>query len=61
MAQTSQFCTFYLDKLRFGAELKGAQEVIRSLHRTKVPPAVGKRTACGKHRPQIDLGDHSEE
>jgi purine-binding chemotaxis protein CheW len=42
MAHTSQFCTFYLDKLLFGVELKGVQEVIRSLEMTKVPlaPAV---------------------
>jgi purine-binding chemotaxis protein CheW len=42
MAQTSQFCTFYLDKLLFGVELKGVQEVIRSLNMTKVPlsPAI---------------------
>lgn len=42
MARTSQFCTFYLDKLLFGVELKGVQEVIRSLDMTKVPlaPAV---------------------
>ena len=42
MAPTSQFCTFYLDKLLFGVELKGVQEVIRSLEMTKVPlaPAV---------------------
>jgi purine-binding chemotaxis protein CheW len=42
MAHTSQFCTFYLDKLLFGVELKGVQEVIRSLYMTKVPlaPAV---------------------
>src|ERR1039458_5145930 len=37
--QTSQFCTFYLDKLLFGVELKGVQEVIRSLDMTKVPLA----------------------
>jgi purine-binding chemotaxis protein CheW len=42
MAYTSQFCTFYLDKLLFGVELQGVQEVIRSLDMTKVPlaPAV---------------------
>jgi purine-binding chemotaxis protein CheW len=42
MAHTSQFCTFYLDKLLFGVELKGVQEVIRSLDMTRVPlaPAV---------------------
>ena len=39
MAQTSQFCTFYLDKLLFGVQLKGVQEVIRSLDMTKVPLA----------------------
>ncbi len=39
MSQTSQFCTFYLDKLLFGVELKGVQEVIRSLEMTKVPLA----------------------
>ncbi len=39
---TSRFCTFYLDKLLFGVELKGVQEVIRSLDMTRVPlaPAV---------------------
>ena len=37
-----QFCTFYLDGLLFGVELKGVQEVIRSLEMTQVPlaPAV---------------------
>src|ERR1700690_3732725 len=39
MAHNSQFCTFYLDKLLFGVELKGVQEVIRSLDMTKVPLA----------------------
>ena len=34
-----QYCTFYLDKLLFGVELKGVQEVIRSLEMTKVPLA----------------------
>jgi len=37
MTDTSQFCTFYLDKLLFGVELKGVQEVIRSLNMTQVP------------------------
>jgi len=42
MAHTSQFCTFYLDKLLFGVELKNVQEVIRWLDITTVPlaPAV---------------------
>ena len=39
MAHPSQFCTFYLDNLLFGVELKGVQEVIRSLEMTKVPLA----------------------
>src|SRR6202051_3377092 len=39
MPQTSQFYTFYLDKLLFGVELKGVQAVIRSLDMTKVPLA----------------------
>jgi purine-binding chemotaxis protein CheW len=39
MAHTSQFCTFYLDKLLFGVELKTVQEVIRSLEVTRVPLA----------------------
>ena len=36
-----QFCTFYLDKLLFGVELKGVQEVMRSLEMTQVPLAPG--------------------
>jgi len=34
-----QFCTFYLDGLLFGVELKGVQEVMRSLQMTQVPLA----------------------
>jgi purine-binding chemotaxis protein CheW len=42
MAHTSRFCSFYLDTLLFGVELKGVQEVICKLEMTKVPlaPAV---------------------
>jgi purine-binding chemotaxis protein CheW len=32
-----QFCTFYLDGLLFGVELKGVQEVVQALDTTKVP------------------------
>jgi purine-binding chemotaxis protein CheW len=39
MAQTLQFCTFYLDGLLFGVELKSVQEIIQSLEMTKVPLA----------------------
>lgn len=39
MAQSSQYCTFYLDKLLFGIELRGVQEVIRYVEMTPVPLA----------------------
>jgi purine-binding chemotaxis protein CheW len=39
MAETCQFCTFFLDKLLFGVELQGVQEVLRSLDVTRVPLA----------------------
>jgi len=53
MAQTSQFCTLYLDKLLFGVELKGVQEVIRSLEMTKVPLAPGVVSGLINLRGQI--------
>jgi purine-binding chemotaxis protein CheW len=53
MAHTSQFCTFYLDKLLFGVELKGVQEVIRSLDMTKVPLAPGVVSGLMNLRGQI--------
>ncbi|MFY9646805.1 MAG: chemotaxis protein CheW [Terriglobales bacterium] len=42
MANTRQFCSFYLDKLLFGVDLRSVQEVIRYLKMTQVPlaPAV---------------------
>ena len=59
MAHSSQFCTFYLDKLLFGVELKGVQEVIRSLEMTKVPlaPEVvsGLINLCGQIVTAVDL------
>jgi purine-binding chemotaxis protein CheW len=39
MSHTSQFCTFYLGRLLFGVELKGVQEVVRTLKMTRVPLA----------------------
>jgi len=39
MAQTHQFCTFYLDKLMFGVELQKVQEVLRNLELTGIPLA----------------------
>jgi purine-binding chemotaxis protein CheW len=53
MAHSSQFCTFYLDKLLFGVELKGVQEVIRSLDLTIVPPAPGVVSGLINLRGQI--------
>jgi purine-binding chemotaxis protein CheW len=53
MAHTSQFCTFYLDKLLFGVELKGVQEVMHSLDMTKVPLAPGVVSGLINLRGQI--------
>jgi purine-binding chemotaxis protein CheW len=53
MAHTSQFCTFYLDKLLFGVELKTVQEVIRSLQVTRVPLAPGVVSGLINLRGQI--------
>ncbi|HEX4003542.1 MAG TPA: chemotaxis protein CheW [Candidatus Acidoferrales bacterium] len=53
MAQTLQYCTFYLDRLLFGVELRGVQEVIRSLEMTKVPLAPGVVTGLINLRGQI--------
>ena len=53
MAYSSQFCTFYLDKLLFGVELKGVQEVIRSLDLTMVPLAPGVVSGLINLRGQI--------
>ena len=53
MAENSQFCTFYLDKLLFGVELCGVQEVIRSLEMTKVPLAPGVVSGLINLRGQI--------
>jgi purine-binding chemotaxis protein CheW len=39
MAQSSQFCSFYLDRLLFGVPLQDVQEVIRELPMTPVPLA----------------------
>ena len=39
MANSRQFCTFYLDQLLFGIELEQVQEVIRYLELTEVPMA----------------------
>src|SRR6202790_5196164 len=53
MAHTSQFCTFYLDKMLFGVALKGVQEVIRSLDMTQVPLAPAAVSGLINLRGQI--------
>jgi purine-binding chemotaxis protein CheW len=53
MAKTSQFCTFYLDKLLFGVELKGVQEVIRSMETTRLPLAPSVVSGLMNLRGQI--------
>jgi purine-binding chemotaxis protein CheW len=53
MAATSQFCTFYLDKLLFGVELQRVQEVIRALEMTKVPLTPGVVSGLINLRGQI--------
>jgi purine-binding chemotaxis protein CheW len=53
MAKSSQFCTFYLDRLLFGVELKGVQEVMRSLGMTRVPLAPQEVSGLINLRGQI--------
>lgn len=53
MAQTLQFCTFHLDKLLFGVELKAVQEVLRPMDITKVPLASGVVSGLINLRGQI--------
>ena len=71
MAQTHQFCTFYLDKLMFGVELEKVQEVIRYLEITEIPLAPRVVSGLMNLRGQIitgvdlrrrlDLADRAEE
>ena len=71
MAQTHQFCTFYLDKLMFGVELEKVQEVIRYLEITEIPLAPRVVSGLMNLRGQIvtgidlrrrlDLADRPEE
>ena len=53
MAQPSQFCTFYLDRLLFGVQLKDVQEVIREIQTTSVPLAPEVVTGLMNLRGQI--------
>jgi purine-binding chemotaxis protein CheW len=56
MAQTHQFCTFYLDRLMFGVELKNVQEVIRYLEITPIPLAPRVISGLMNLRGQIVTG-----
>ena len=56
MAQTHQFCTFYLDKLMFGVELEKVQEVIRYLEITEIPLASRVVSGLMNLRGQIVMG-----
>jgi purine-binding chemotaxis protein CheW len=56
MAQTQQFCTFYLDRLMFGVELEKVQEVIRYLEITEVPLAPRVVSGLMNLRGQIVTG-----
>jgi purine-binding chemotaxis protein CheW len=56
MAQTYQFCTFTLDKLMFGVELKKVQEVIRYLEITEIPLAPRIVSGLMNLRGQIITG-----
>ena len=56
MAQTQQFCTFYLDKIMFGVELKTVQEVIRYLEITEIPLAPRVVSGLMNLRGQIVTG-----
>jgi purine-binding chemotaxis protein CheW len=53
MSQPLQFCTFYLNKLLFGVELQGVQEVIRNVNVTPVPLAPGAVSGLVNLRGQI--------
>ena len=56
MAQTQQFCTFYLDKLMFGVQLEKVQEVIRYLEITQIPLAPRVVSGLMNLRGQIVTG-----
>jgi purine-binding chemotaxis protein CheW len=56
MAQTQQFCTFYLNKFLFGIELLKVQEVIQRLELTEVPLAPGVVRGLMNLRGQIVMG-----
>lgn len=56
MAQNQQFCTFYLDGLRFGVDLGRVQEVIRHLEITEIPLTPKVISGLMNLRGQIVMG-----
>jgi purine-binding chemotaxis protein CheW len=56
MAQTQQFCTFYLNNLLFAVELEKVQEVIRYLEITEIPLAPRVVSGLMNLRGQIVTG-----
>jgi len=53
MAQTRQYCSFYLQGLLFGVELQGVQEVFVPLEMTQVPLAPSVVTGLINLRGQL--------
>src|SRR5579863_7525001 len=56
MADTRQFCTFFLDQFMFGVELEKVQEVIRHLELTEIPLAPEVISVLMNLRGQIVTG-----
>lgn len=56
MADTRQFCTFFLDEYLFGVELEKVQEVIRYLELTDIPLAPAVVSGLMNLRGQIVTG-----
>jgi purine-binding chemotaxis protein CheW len=56
MADTRQFCTFFLDEYLFGVELEKVQEVIRYLEVTEIPLAPDVISGLMNLRGQIVTG-----
>jgi purine-binding chemotaxis protein CheW len=56
MADTRQFCTFFLDQFMFGVDLEKVQEVIRYLELTAIPLAPDVVSGLMNLRGQIVTG-----
>jgi purine-binding chemotaxis protein CheW len=53
MADAKQYCSFFIDKLFFGVEVREVQEVIRYQEMTRVPQAAGEVAGLINLRGQI--------